>query len=90
MLTSDDHGKQFGLPEPVDAEARCRSLIVGVKIERVEVVEDTADFMIFFESGARLEILPISSGYESWQVAAPDGTATVAQGGGNLASWKLR
>ena len=35
----------------------------------------------------RLEILPISSGYESWEVSAPDGTHTVAQGGGKLVSW---
>ena len=83
-LSSEDHGQRYGLPSPVDAEARCQSLIVQVRIERAEVREDTRDIVIVFESGARLDILPVSSGYESWQVAAPDGTRTIAQGGGNL------
>jgi hypothetical protein len=87
-LSSEDHEQQYGLPSPVDAEARCRSLIVQVRIERAEVREETRDIVIVFESGARLEILPVSSGYESWEVAGPDGTHAVAQGGGNLAEWK--
>ena len=86
-LTSEDHGQQYGLPSPVDAEAQCRSMIVGRKIQSAEVRDDTRDIAIVFESGERLEILPISSGYESWQVTAPDGTQTIAQGGGNLLTW---
>lgn len=86
-LSSEDHGQQYGLPSPVDAEVQCRSLIVQVKIERAEVREDTRDIVIGFSSGSRLEILPISSGYESWQLAGPDGTLTIAQGGGNLVVW---
>jgi hypothetical protein len=88
VLSSEDHQQQYGLPAPVDAEARCRPLIVQVRIERAEVREETRDIVIVFESGARLEILPVSSGYESWEITAPGGTHTVAQGGGNLAVWK--
>jgi hypothetical protein len=87
-LTSEDHRQQYGLPSPVDAEAQCRSMIVRLKIQSAEVREDTRDIVIVFESGERLEILPISSGYESWQMTAPDGTQTIAQGGGNLVAWK--
>jgi hypothetical protein len=87
-LTSEDHGQQYGLPSPVNAEAQCRSMIVRLKIQRAEVREDTRDIVIVFESGERLEILPISSGYESWQMTAPDGTQTIAQGGGNLVPWR--
>jgi hypothetical protein len=88
VLSSEDHEQQYGLSSPVDAVARCQSLIVQVRIERAEVREDTRDIVIVFESGARLDILPISSGYESWQVAAPNGTQTTAQRGGNLVVWK--
>lgn len=88
VLSSEDHRQQYGLPAPVDAEARCRPLIVQVRIDRAEVREDTRDIEIVFESGARLEILPVSSGYESWEIVAPDGTHAVAQGGGNLSVWK--
>jgi hypothetical protein len=87
VLSSDDHHQQYGLPAPVDAEARCQSLIVQVRIECVEVRDETRDIVISFESGARLEILPLSSGYESWVIDAPDGTQTIAQGGGNLVVW---
>ncbi len=83
-LGSEDHGQQYGLPGPVDAEARCQSLIVCVRIERAEVREETRDLVIGFESGARLEIVPISSGYESWQITDPDGMQIFAQGGGNV------
>jgi len=86
-LSSEDHGQQYGHPAPVDAEAQCRSRIVALKIQSAAVREDTRDIVIIFESGARLEIVPISSGYESWQIAAPDGTQTIAQGGGNLVAW---
>lgn len=83
-LTSEDHGHQFGLPSPVDAERRCRSVILEVEIQIAEVREDTRDIVSVFSSGARLEILPVSSGYESWEITAPDGTQVIAQGGGNL------
>ena len=56
VLSSEDHGHQYGLPAPIDAEAVCRSLIANVRISRAEVREETRDIVIVFESGARLEI----------------------------------
>jgi hypothetical protein len=88
VLSSEDHGQQFGLPQPVNAELHCRSLIVRQTIQSADVRDDTRDILILFESGARLEIVPMSSGYESWQLAGPDGTQTIAQGGGNLVTWR--
>ncbi len=82
--TSEDHGQQFGLPAPIDAEAEVRSLLCARRIEAAEVREDTGDIVLRFESGERLEIIPLSSGYESWEVAAPSGARTIAQGGGVL------
>ena len=82
-----DHRQQFGLPAPVDAAALASSLLAGSVIRRVEVREGVADLFIDFDEGRRLEIVPFSSGYESWQVSAPTGKQIIAQGGGRLSAW---
>jgi hypothetical protein len=87
VIGSEDHGQPFGLPEPVDAEAKCRSDIGGAIVGSAEIRADTRDIVIIFEPGVRLEIITVSSGYESWQVLLPDGTMVIAQGGGNLVGW---
>ena len=85
-VSSDDHHQQFGLPAPIDAAARATSLLGDAAVQRVEVREGTADLFIDFDDEQRLEIIPFSSGYESWQVSAPTGRI-VAQGGGQLSAW---
>ena len=85
-VSSDDHHQQFGLPAPIDAAARATSLLGDAAVQRVEVRESTADLFIDFDDEQRLEIIPFSSGYESWQVSAPTGRI-VAQGGGQLSAW---
>lgn len=79
-----DHGQWFGLPAPVDAEVELRSLLFGCKVQAAEIRDDTRDIILLFESGERLEIVPLTSGYESWDIKAPNGDWTYAQGGGNL------
>jgi hypothetical protein len=83
-VSGDDHGQWFGLPEPVDAAARAKSALVGRVVCRIDIREGTADILLDFDGGHRLEIIPISSGYESWQVVAPSGDQFIAQGGGNI------
>jgi hypothetical protein len=81
VLTSADHGHMYGfMTSPIDAEAQCKSLLQGLTIQSVEVREDTLDMVIRFASGARLEVLPLSSGGENWVVWAPNGDRTIAQG----------
>jgi hypothetical protein len=87
VLSSEDHGQQYGLPAPVDAEAECRRLIGGAVVAAAEVRDETRDFVIRFASGTRLELVPLSSGYESWQLGGPGGSLVVSQGGGQLAIW---
>jgi hypothetical protein len=86
-VSSDDHRQQFGLPAPIDAAERASSLLEGVVVQRVEVRKGTADLFIDFDRDRRLEIIPFSSGYESWQVSTPSGKSVVAQGGGQLSAW---
>lgn len=84
VISSSDHGQQYGQQSPVDAEARCRSELLGRKVLSFEVRDDTRDILLFFLPGTRLDILPISSGHESWEIATPSGVQIVAQGGGDL------
>lgn len=86
-VSSDDHRQQFGLPAPIDAAQSAVALLAGTAIQAVEVRKGTADLLIGFAHDLRLEILPFSSGYESWQVSAPGGKQIIACGGGELAVW---
>ena len=86
-LSSEDNGRQYGLPQPIDAEAECRALLGEAVVAAAAVHDETRDIVIRFDSGARLEVLPLSSGYESWQMGGPGRLLVIAQGGGNLAMW---
>ena len=86
-VSNEDHLQQFGLPVPIDAVERANALLAGLLIQRVELREGTADLFIDFGGDYRLEIIPFSSGYESWQVSTPSGKSVVAQGGGNIYEW---
>lgn len=83
-VSHDDHNQKFGLPAPIDAVESASSLLVGVKIKKVEVREGTLDILIAFAGDLRVEIIPFSSGYEGWQVTCPSGHQVIAQGGGQL------
>jgi hypothetical protein len=87
VLSSEDHGLRYGLPQPIDAAAECGALLGGAIVRSAEARDETRDIIIAFASGTRLEVVPLSSGYEGWQVVGPDGSLTVAQGGGNLSVW---
>jgi hypothetical protein len=70
-LTSQDHGHQFGLPAPIDAVARYTELFSKRRVSAVELRDDTVDLLIEFTDDLRLEVMPDSAGYESWQLHAP-------------------
>jgi len=86
VLCSLDDGQRFGLPKPVDAAQAAWEIIFG-KIVRAVLVSGTGDLTIQFETGAVLEILINSSGYESWNAASWSDTTKrniIATGGGEL------
>jgi hypothetical protein len=66
LLTSEDDGQQYGLPEPVDAVARIRELLESRVVSKVEVDQASADFTVYFDNGTVLQIVNLSSGYEAW------------------------
>jgi len=71
VITSEDHGHQFGLPAPVDCLGELRQQIIGAVVEDVQVRGGTVDITLGFGSGRVLEVISTSAGYESWQVNAP-------------------
>lgn len=87
VCCSEDHGHQFGLPVPVDAAEACRAVLAGRRIVNVELREATADLVIEFTGDGRLEFIPNSSGYESWQLRDPTGRHYVATAGGRIDTW---
>jgi hypothetical protein len=86
-VSSEDHGHPYGLGVPVDAAARCRALLIGLTVRDADVRDDTRDILLYFDDDTRLEIVPLSSGYESWVIVEPSGRQTLAQGGGNVVTW---
>lgn len=80
LLMRDDDGLKYGLPEPIDAEARLGELLQGRRVVSAEVGAQTADLVISFENGLRLEVLTRAMGYEAWQINS-DGSCIVAMGG---------
>ncbi|HUP79790.1 MAG TPA: DUF6188 family protein [Pirellula sp.] len=87
VLTSQDHGHSFGLSAPVDAARNAMEALLGVRVTNAQIREATADLHITLGSGMSLEIIPDSSGYESWQLYAPTGRCYIAQGGGQICTW---
>ena len=88
VLCSTDHRQQFGLPAPIDAAAKATALLSEKSVTAVQVREASADILVECDGDRRLEIIPDSSGYESWQLQDPFGTSYVAQGGGQICKWK--
>ena len=80
FISAEDHGHQFGLPAPYDAEQEIRSRIVGRVIKRVELGRETGDLSLILDEG-RIEIICTSAGYEAYQVRGPDNLIMVGRGG---------
>lgn len=83
----EDDAQWFGLPRPVDGEARANTLLDGLLVRDVALDPVTADLRISFDGEARLDLFNNSSGYEGWRATLRDGVRAVtiiALGGGKL------
>jgi hypothetical protein len=81
--TSEDHGQLFGLKKPFDC-VEALAALVGVPILNSAVRNGTTDITITFSSGALLEILQTSGGYESWSAVHPKLGSVFGGSGGEL------
>jgi hypothetical protein len=80
-----DHLQQFGLSRAINVEVAVWDLVRDRIVREASAAVGSADLVIDFGDGIRLEVFNDSSGYEGWILNAPDGRVLVAQGGGNLA-----
>lgn len=83
-LSGADHRQQYGLREPIDAATQLVSVLGEDSVVSVHVAENIGDIIMKFESGAELQILPFSSGYEAWESWSAKGFNVIAQGGQQL------
>jgi len=83
---NDDHGQQFGLPNPLDGKREDERLLVA-SVAKVSLREQTGDLVLELEQGTSLEIFNSSSGYEGWECSTTDGLLAIAMGGGELSAW---
>lgn len=86
VLTSNDHGQQFGLPAPIDGAEEGKKRLAEKRITVVSIRRETGDLAITFSEETVLEILTDSAGYEGWEFSAP-GLQVVVIGGGELRVW---
>lgn len=89
VVTSEDHGQQFGLPEPVDAAERVAGSTVHRTVEAAGISPSSGDLTIEFSGRAHLQLLQTSSGYESWRLSV-QGSETICTGGGDIAHFPKR
>lgn len=88
IVSSEDHGQTYGNLAPVDSGIGAMSYLGGGSVTLAEVRTETRDIILGFGPGDRLEILPLSTGFESWRIVKPGGYEAVAQGGGAMVVWE--
>jgi hypothetical protein len=84
VRTSEDHEQRFGLPAPVDAISDAKGHLLGNSVLTAEIQDVTGDLLVTFSGGVFLQILQLSSGYESWHLTSQGGD-TICLGGGEIA-----
>ena len=72
VITSEDHGQQFGLPAPVDCVGELQRRVEGVAVTSAKVRARTVDISLDFGDIATLEVIATSAGYEAWVLSGQD------------------
>ncbi|MEL6737648.1 MAG: hypothetical protein AAFO28_01860 [Pseudomonadota bacterium] len=68
IVTSEDHGHQFGLPTPVNAELRANDALGGYHVTGFELDPRTGDASVQIGEALVLQIVTWSMAYETWQL----------------------
>jgi hypothetical protein len=84
VVTSEDHGHEFGLPSPVDASVRVLSAVQDVPIQTSRIETATGDLFVYFSDGMFLQFLQMSCGYEAWRLFVGE-REFICTGGGEIA-----
>jgi hypothetical protein len=86
-ISSKDHGQRYGLPGPLDAASELLTRLHADHVTAVSITHGTADVIVAFRSGGRLDVIPFCSGYEAWEAFSPSRYHLIAQGGGQLTAF---
>ena len=81
LLTSEDDGQQFGLPQPIDAIVNIRQILENHRVTAVDVDLPSSDLRLQFDNDTVLQILNSSSGFECWVLDRDDGLIMVGRNG---------
>lgn len=87
-FANEDDGQLFGLPTPIDGQAKANSLVASRVITGIRVDRQTLDLTIYFDEEVRIDAFSNSSGYEGWHIHLPPevgGLSVVAMGIGEVA-----
>lgn len=68
VVTSEDHGHKFGLPNPVDASVCVLSAVQDAPIQTVRIDTATGDLFVYFSDKMFLQFLQMSGGLEAWRL----------------------
>lgn len=90
FISSKDHLQRYGHPEPINASVAINEILKGLRVKDVELSKKTLDLKIVFEKELVLELLRISTDYESWQINFSDGSSYLVSGYGELVSFPPR
>lgn len=85
-VSSEDHGQPFGLPMPVDAAREALSRVADRTVQEASIAADSGDLTIRFPGHVHVQLLQLSSGYESWKLSI-DGSDIICTGGGAIAHY---
>jgi hypothetical protein len=88
---AEDDGQRFGLPHPVDGEARANGLLEEKQLRHMELDRVTADLHLHFDGDTRLDVFNNSSGYEGWQATfyvSGYGISVIGMGGGDVSIFR--
>lgn len=83
VVTSEDHGHQFGLPAPVDAAEVVKKEVGGKVVDQFILDEQTGDLSLHF-GDTTLQFVTTSAGYEGWRTRHGS-QEIICGGGGGLA-----
>ncbi|WP_049630996.1 hypothetical protein [Cellvibrio sp. pealriver] len=84
LACTKDHDQWFGLKEPYDAEKEINNHISNGVITGASFGLSSNDIVLSMSTGIVIEILSISTGYETWEYRCAEGILYVASGAGNV------
>lgn len=87
IASTKDHGEWFGLNEPYNAEAELNSLVSNSVVIDVFYGSTGSDIIFSMSNGITIEILSVSTGYESWEYRTQEGVLYVATGSGKISEF---